>query len=91
MKAHRNEEEDTTFRVVNKGSAIKTKGMLEERVDRLIEGGTKASNRDSNWNYSRPPFQANQRFPRGNLKRPSRGHSPRRYLPKLEGSRDQCI
>ena len=74
VKACRNEEEDTTSRVVNKDSAIKTEGTLEERVDRLIEGATQAFNRDSIRNYSRPPFQANQRFPRGNLDRPSRGN-----------------
>ena len=55
VKAHRNEEEDTTSRVVNKGSAIETKGTLEERVDRLIEGATQSPNRDSNCNYSKPP------------------------------------
>ena len=73
VKARRNEEEDTTSRVVNKGSAIETEGTLEERVDRLIEGATQAPNRDRNWNYGRPPFHANQRFPRSNLNRPPRG------------------
>ena len=72
MKAHRNEEEDTTSRVVNKGSAIETEGTLEERVDRLIVGATQAPNRDNNQNCSRPPFQANQIFQRDNLKRPPR-------------------
>ena len=72
VKAHRNEEEDTTSRVVNKGSAIETEGTLEERVDRLIVGATQATNRDNNQNYSRPPFQANQIFQRDNLKRPPR-------------------
>ena len=85
MKAHRNEEEDTTSRVVNKGSAIETEGTLEERVDRLIEGATQAPNRDSNWNHSRPPFQANQRFPRGNLNRPPRGHPQEDICQNLRG------
>ena len=44
VKAHRNEEEDTTSRGVNKGSAIETEDTLEERVDRLIEGATQVPN-----------------------------------------------
>ena len=85
MKAHRNKEEDTTSRVVNKGSAIETKGTLEERVDRLIEGATQAPNRNSNQNYGRPPFQANQRFPRGNLNRPPRGRPQEDIHQNLRG------
>ena len=72
VKAHRNEEEDTTSRVVDKGSAVETEGTLEERVDRLIGGATQATNRDSNWNYGRPPFLASQRFQGGNCNRPPR-------------------
>ena len=85
MKVHRNEEEDTTSRVVNKGSAIETKGTLEERIDRVIEGATQAPNRDSNQNYGRPPFQANQRFPRSNLNRPPRGHPQEDICQNLRG------
>ena len=62
MKACRNEEEDTTSRVVNKGSAVETEGTLEERVDRLIGEATQAPNRHINWNYGKPTFLANERF-----------------------------
>ena len=85
VKARRNEEEDTTSKVVNKGSAIETKGTLEERVDMLIEGATQVPNRGSNWNYVRPPFQANQRFPRGNLNRPPRDHPQEDIHQNLRG------
>ena len=56
VKARRNEEEDTTPRVVNKGSAIETESILGERVDRLIVRYTQATNRDNSHNYGRPPF-----------------------------------
>ena len=65
VKAHRNEEEDTTSRVANKGSAIGTEGTLEERVGRLIEGATQAPNRDSNQNYGRPPISGQPKISKG--------------------------
>ena len=65
IKAHRNEEEDTTSKLLNK-SAI-TDSTLEDRVDRLIErtnqvnSNSKRISRDDTHNYGRPPFQQNQR------------------------------
>ena len=62
VKAHRNEEEDTTFELLSK-SAV-TDSTLEERVDRLIERSNQPNpslSRDNSHNYRRPPFQQNQR------------------------------
>ena len=63
VKACRNEEEETTSKLMNK-SAV-TDSTLEERVDRLIEKsnqshqpnpGPSKDNRDNSQNYGRPPF-----------------------------------
>ena len=68
VKAHRNEEEETTSKLINK-SAV-TDSTLEERVDRLIERsnqshqpnlGLNRDNRDNSHNNGMPPFQQNQR------------------------------
>ena len=68
VKAHRNEEEDTTSKLLNK-SAV-TDSTLEERVDRLIERSNQLNqpnpspsrdNRDNSHNYGKPPFQQDQR------------------------------
>ena len=85
VKAHRNEEEDTTSRVVNKGSSIETEGTLGERVDRLIARATQAPNRDNNHNYGRLPFQANQRFQRDNPNSPPIGHPQEDICQNLRG------
>ena len=67
VKAHRNEEEETTSKLINK-SAV-TESTLGERDDRLIEKtnlfhqpnpGPSKDNRDNGQNYGRPPFQQNQ-------------------------------
>ena len=67
-KACRNEEKETTSKLVTK-SAV-TDSTLEERVDRLIEisnqpnqpnQGPSRGIRDNSCNYGRPPFQQNQR------------------------------
>ena len=69
VKAHRNEEEDTTSKLLSK-SAV-TDSTLEDRVDRLIERTNQPNRPNSNsnrigknnsHNYERPPFQQNQRF-----------------------------
>ena len=63
VKAHRNEEEEATSKLVNK-SAV-TDPTLEERIDRLIvrsnqsnqpSPGPSRDNRDNSHNYGRPPF-----------------------------------
>ena len=87
VKAHRNEEEETTFKLVNK-SAV-TDYTLEERVDKLIERSNQPSpspSRDNSHNYGRPPFQQNQRSsgdfhntpcqPSGDIRRTLRGPEP---------------
>ena len=67
VKAHKNEEEETASKLVNK-SAV-TDSTLEERVDRLIVKSNQSNqsssspnrdNRDSH-NYGGPLFQPNQR------------------------------
>ena len=68
VKAHRNEEEETTSKLVNKSTVADS--TLEEGVDRLIERsnqpnqpnpGPSRDTRDNSHNYGRPPFQQNQR------------------------------
>ena len=68
VKAHRNEEEETTSKLVNKSAVADS--TLEERVDRLIvksnqsnqpSPGPSRDNRDNSRNYGRPPFQQNPR------------------------------
>ena len=63
VKAHRNEEEETTSKLVNK--SVVADFTLEERVDRLLERssqsnqpspGSSRDNRDNSHNYGRPPF-----------------------------------
>ena len=65
VKARRNEEEDTTSKLLNKSTV--TDSTLEDRVDRLIERTNQLNpnsdriSRDNSHNYGRPPFQQNQR------------------------------
>ena len=68
VKAHRNEEEETTSKLVNKSAVADS--TLEERVDRLIvrsnqsnqpSTGPSIDNRNNSHNYGRPPFQQNLR------------------------------
>ena len=66
VKAHRNEEEDTTSKLLSK-SAV-TDSTLEDRVDRLIEksnnqfnSNPNMINQDTSHNYRKPPFQQSQR------------------------------
>ena len=68
VNAHRNKEEETTSKLVNKSTFADS--TLEERVDRLTvrsnqsnqpSPGPSRDNRDNSHNYWRPPFQPNQR------------------------------
>ena len=68
VKAHRNEQEETTSKLVNKSAVANS--TLEERVDRSIERsnqpnqpnpGPNRDTRDNSHIYGRPPFQQNQR------------------------------
>ena len=82
VKAHRNEEEETTSKLINK-SAV-TDSTLEERVNRLIERsnqshqpnmGLNRDNRDNSHNYGRLPFQQNQMSRGDFLNNPSQSSS----------------
>ena len=63
VKAHRNEEEDMTSKLLNK-SAV-TDSTLKDRVDRLIgrtnqvNSNSNRINRDDSHNYRRPSLQQN--------------------------------
>ena len=67
VKAHRNEEEEMTSKLVNKSAMMDN--TLEERVDRLIVKSNQRpppnpslrGNPDNSHNYGRPPPQQNQR------------------------------
>ena len=80
VKAHRNEEEDTTSKVVNKNVIVNDDSTLEQRVDRLIAKSNiiqnlpSTSNRDNSQNYGRPPFQSGQRSRGDYLNNPSQMH-----------------
>ena len=90
VKACRNEEEETTSKLVNI-SAV-TDSTLEERVDRLIEKSNQPNQpspglkKDNSCNYGRPPFQQNQRTrgdfcntphqPSGDIRQILRGPEP---------------
>ena len=60
VKAHRNKEEETASKLVNKSAVTDT--TLEERVDRLMVKSNQPSpgpirdNMDNSHNYERPPF-----------------------------------
>ena len=72
VKARRNEEEETTSRVVSKNMMVQDGTILEQRVDHVLakSNSNPASapqpqdNRDNSQNYGRPPFQFNPRSKR---------------------------
>ena len=67
VKARRNEEEETTSRVVSKNMMVQDGTTLEQRVDHMLAKSNSNPapapqpqvNRDSSRNYGRPPFQFN--------------------------------
>ena len=67
VKAHRNEEEETTSKVVSKNVTVGHDSTLEQRVDNLIAKSNSnpappnPTNRDNSHNYGHPPFQSNPR------------------------------
>ena len=73
IKAHRNEEEETTSKIVSKNVTVGHDSTLEQRVDSLIAKSSSnpapsnPTNRDNNHPYGCPPFQFNPR-PRGDYK-----------------------
>ena len=75
VKAHRNEEEEITSKVVNKNVTVGNNPTLEQRVDSLIaklnrnQASPNSPNRDNSWDYGQPPFQSNQRS-RGDYRSP---------------------
>ena len=80
VKACRNEEEETTSKIISKNVTIGHESTLEQRVDNLIAKSSSnlvppnLTNGDNNHPYSRPPFQSNSR-PRGDYRQNPR-HSP---------------
>ena len=73
VKAHRNEEEETTSKIVSKNVTIGHDSALEQRVDSLIAKASSnpappnPTNGDNNRSYDCPPFQTNSR-PGGDYK-----------------------
>ena len=67
MKAHRNEEEETTSKVVSKNVTVGHDSTLEQRVDNLIAKSNSnptplnPTNGDNSHHYGRPPFQSGSR------------------------------
>ena len=67
VKAHRNEEEETTSCVVSKNMMVQDGTTLEQRVDRMLAKSNSdpapapqpRANRDNSRNYGRPQFQFN--------------------------------
>ena len=67
MKAHRNEVEETTSKIVSKNVTIGHDSTLEQRVDNLIAKSNSnpaplnPTNGDNSHNYGYPPFQSSSR------------------------------
>ena len=71
VKTRRNEEEDSTSRIVSKKMTMENDSTLEQRIDQVIAKSSNnmnqnqttrvLTNRDNSRNYGRPPFQANSR------------------------------
>ena len=80
MKARRNEEEETTSKIVSKNVTIGHDSTLEQRVDNLIAKSNSnpappnPANGDISHNYGHPPFQSNSRSKRDYGQNP--GHPP---------------
>ena len=76
VKVHRNEEEEITSKLVNKGVVMEN--TLEERVDRLIAKSNQRlppnpslrGNPDNSHNYGRLLLQQNQRPERNTVQKP---------------------
>ena len=72
VKACRNEEEETTSRVISKNMMVQDGTTLEQQVDHVLAKSNSNStpapqpqvNRDNSRNYGRPPFQFNPRSKR---------------------------
>ena len=73
VKACRNEEEETTSKIVSKNVTVGHDSTLEQRVDNLIAKSSSnpappnLTNGDNNCPYGHPPFQSNSR-PRGDYR-----------------------
>ena len=90
VKAHRNEEEETTSKVVSKNVTVGHDSTLEQRVDNLIAKSSSSpappslTNGVNNCPYGHPPFQSNSR-PRGDFKQ-DHGCSPMDIGQNLRGT-----
>ena len=89
VKAHRNEEEEITSKIVSKNVTVGHDSTLEQRVDNLIAKSSSnpappnPTNGDNNHPYGHPPFQSNSR-PRGDY-RQDPGHPPMDIQQNLRG------
>ena len=89
MKARRNEEEETLFRIVSKNVTVGYDSTLEQRVDNPIAKSSSnpappnLTNGDNNCPYGHPPFQSNSR-PRGDYRQDPR-HPPMDIQQNLRG------
>ena len=89
MKAHRNEEEETTSKIVSKNVTIRHDSTLEQRVDSLITKSNSnpappnPTNGDNSHNYGCPPFQSSSRPKRDYRRDP--GHPPLDIRQNLRG------
>ena len=76
MKAHRNEEKETTSKIVSKNVTIGHDSILEQRVDNLTAKSNSnpappnPANGHNNHNYGRPPFQSSSRPKRDSRRDP---------------------
>ena len=88
-KAHRNEEEETTSKIVSKNVTVGHDSTLEQRADNLIAKSSSnptppnPTNGGNNHPYDHPPFQSNSR-PRGDYKQ-DHGHPPVDIQQNLRG------
>ena len=89
MKARRNEEEETTSKVVSKNVTVGHDSTLEQRVDNLIAKSNSnpappnPTKGDNSHNYGRPPLQSSSRPKRDYRQDP--GHPPMDIRQNLRG------
>ena len=89
MKAHRNEEEETTSKIVSKNVTVGHDSTLEQRVDDLTAKSNSnpappsPTNGDSGHNYGCPSFQSSSRPKRDY--RQDHGHPPMDIWQNLGG------
>ena len=95
VKAHRNEEEETSSKVVSKNVTVGHDSTLEQRVDNLIAKSNSSpaplnpTNGDNSHHYGHNPFQSGSR-PKSDSRRDT-GHPPLDIWQNLRGPETSAV